>query len=109
MDYGTLIQNFGLPLGFLLVALFSGRAGIWVWGRELDECRAQLALNDARYTAEIVRQDTAWRERYKEAQKDFAERSAKYEAALTRWEQLTLSVSGIAVAASRALEGAVAK
>ena len=114
MDYGALLPIFG-PTGALLVlALITGRMGMWVWGRELEDARSDLAATEARHkadterfearhVAEVARLEALWRERYREQEADYDARLVKLEAATARWEELTLRVSGVAEKATVAL------
>ncbi|MPZ16268.1 MAG: hypothetical protein GEU73_17980 [Chloroflexi bacterium] len=41
MDLGELIQQVGLPVAMLILALITGARGDWAFGRELRELRAR--------------------------------------------------------------------
>ena len=43
MTFEQLVQQFGLPITMLLVALVSGARGVWVFGREF---RASVAREE---------------------------------------------------------------
>jgi hypothetical protein len=48
MTTWELIQQFGLPLGMLIIALITGARGDWVFGREYRDMRERNAKLEAR-------------------------------------------------------------
>jgi Tfp pilus assembly protein PilO len=41
MDFYQIAERLGIPVAMLLIALVTGQRGLWIWKRELDECRLQ--------------------------------------------------------------------
>jgi hypothetical protein len=44
----------GLPFALVVVALFGGMAGKWVWGRELADCEQRTAAVQARCDQQVA-------------------------------------------------------
>jgi hypothetical protein len=90
-------------MAMLMLALFTGRAGLWIWGRELMEANQRTAECEKRCEAVAAE----WRERLRTEAEDYEGRIAKLEAIAARWEGLTLQAHGIAEVAAHALDKAV--
>lgn len=107
MELATLVRDFGVPVAFLVIALLTGRAGMWAWGRELAEANRRTAECEERWRAQYDAAVAEWRERLRLVEEDYEERLAKEEAVGKRWETLTLEAHGIARVAAHALDKAV--
>lgn len=57
MDIGELAARFGVPTAFVLVALFAGRAKIWVWGWYAAELQQRLIDQRTDYEARLKASD----------------------------------------------------
>lgn len=71
-------------IAFLLLALYTGKQGVWVWGRELAETKAayEQQLVDMKASAEVAIVEIR------------AERDAKARE-LNEWKQLALHNTGL--------------
>jgi hypothetical protein len=107
MEFWAVAREVGLPVAFLMIALVTGRVGVWAWGRELVEAEKRVEACENRWKARYEEAQTEWRDRLREVEADFEERIAKQEASSARWEALALEAHGIARTAAHALEKTV--
>lgn len=95
MSLWEVLQEFGLPLGMVIVALILGSRRQWVWGAELDAAEARQEKMRLDYEQRLADQRAA-----------HLRREEELAAATARWEQLFFAllgpVSGLADVVGRA-------